>query len=80
MYVDSHSLGQLALASKRTASNISVSEPIPVCAARSSGTAQSYRAPRCFGCREIKVPSTPIFFLIYVALLLLQTLRLFLTY
>ena len=41
--------------------NASVSEEISVFAAWSTGNDQVYRARR-FGCREIKVPSAPIFF------------------
>ena len=60
--------------------NTSVSEEISVFAAWSTGNDQAYSARR-FGCREIKVPSAPIFFnTVYrhVVLLLLQML--FLTY
>ena len=49
--------------------NTSVSEQIPVRAVWSSSTAQSYRA-RSFGCREYKVPLTPILFLIQLTDLL----------
>ena len=43
--------------------NTSVSEQLRVCSVWSSGTTEAYRERR-FGCREIKVPSAPIFFLI----------------
>ena len=41
--------------------NTSISEDISVFAAWSTGNDQGYGACR-FGCREIKVPSAPIFF------------------
>ena len=41
--------------------NTSVSENISVFPAWSTGNDQAYHA-RHFGCREIKVPSAPIFF------------------
>ena len=41
--------------------NTSVSEEISVFATWSTGNGQDYRQRR-FGCREIKVPSAPIFF------------------
>ena len=41
--------------------NTSVSEEISAFAAWSTGNDQAY-FERCFGCREIKVPSAPIFF------------------
>ena len=41
--------------------NTSVSEVISVFAAWSTGNGQAY-CERRFGCREIKVPSAPIFF------------------
>ena len=41
--------------------NTSVSEEISVFAAWSTGNGQAY-CQRRFGCREIKVPSAPIFF------------------
>ena len=56
--------------------NTSVSEAISILPAWSTGNDQAYRARR-FGCREIQVPSAPIFFnTIYrhVVLLLLQML------
>ena len=42
--------------------NTSVSEEISVSAAWSTGNDQDYNCERRFGCREIKVPSAPIFF------------------
>ena len=42
--------------------NTSVSEEISVFAAWSTGNDQDYNYERRFGCREIKVPSAPIFF------------------
>ena len=56
--------------------NTSVSDEISVFPAWSTGNDQAYR-PRRFGCREIKVPSAPIFFnTLYrrAVLLLLQML------
>ena len=56
--------------------NTSVSEEISIFPAWSAGNDQAHRARR-FGCREIKVPSAPIFFnTVYrhVVLLLLQML------
>ena len=45
-----------------TAHNTSVSEEISVFAAWSTGNDQDYyNCRRRFGCREIKVPSAPIF-------------------
>ena len=61
-----------------TAHNTSVSEEISVFAAWSTGNDQGY-CNRRFGCREIQVPSAPIFFLTqFTVLFLLQML--FLTY
>ena len=47
-----------------TAHNTSVSEEISKFTASFTGNDQAYRARR-FGCREIKVPSAPIFLIVY---------------
>ena len=53
MYVDSHSLGQLALASKRTASNRKTHQVVRPCDEDGSG-AHSEKNARCGHTREKK--------------------------
>ena len=60
--------------------NISDSEQFPESPVWSTGNDQAYRARR-FGCREIKVPSAPIYFnTVYRHTVLLLLQMLFLTY